>query len=59
MVFLQVVQLIKLVVFYFLECISPLMGFTNIYTLSTDRNKYNKHCCRMSTLWRFLRSLGL
>lgn len=48
--FLQIVAITKkLVVFYFLECISPLIGFINIYTLSTNRNKYNKHCCRMST----------
>lgn len=47
--FLQIVEITKLVVFYFLECISPLIGFINIYTLSTNRNKYNIHCCRMST----------
>ena len=48
--FLQIVATTKkLVVFYFLECFSPLIGFINIYTLSTNRNKYNKHCCRMST----------
>lgn len=35
--------------FYFLECMSPLIGFINIYTLSTNRNKYNTHCRRMST----------
>lgn len=39
----------KLVVFYFLECFSPLIGFINIYTLSTYRNKYIIHCCRMSS----------
>ena len=37
-------------VFYFLECFSTLIGFINIYTLSTNRNKYNMHCCRMSTV---------
>lgn len=46
--FAQIAETTKLVVFYFLECFSPLIGFINIYTLSTNRNKYNIHCCRMS-----------
>lgn len=49
-VFLQIAEITKLVVFYFLECISPLIGVINIYTLSTNRNKYNIHCCRMSII---------
>lgn len=49
LVFLQIVERTKLAVFYFLECFSHLIGFIiNIYILSTNRNKYNMHCCRMS-----------
>lgn len=43
LVFLQILERTKLVVFHSLECISPLIGFINIYTLSTNRNKYNTH----------------
>lgn len=35
LVFLQIMDRTKLVVFHSLECISPLIGFINIYTHST------------------------